>query len=76
MPTEEQDYSVTQLQAMYIEAHPDASRSRARREAQKMQRQLTANPGRILGIFADPTPSAAFRNLSNDRAAARRLGLA
>lgn len=76
MPTDEQDYSITRLQELYLEANPGASRSKARREAQKKQRELTANPGRVLGIFADPTPADAIRNLTNDRAAARRLGLA
>ena len=31
---------------------------------------------RILGYVSDPTPTQAVRNLANDRAAARRLGLA
>lgn len=47
--------------------------------AQMHRRQVPlddAHMSRILGIYQDPTPRAAFRDISdNDRAAALRLGL-
>lgn len=72
------DYTLAELENLYREAHPDAARTDVRREAKAMRRRLNGNPARVLGIswLPDPTPSAAFRNLTNDRAAARRLGLA
>lgn len=51
-----------------------AAKHFARRQAEvvDLDRDL-----RILGITSDPTPRAAFREISaNDQAAARRLGLA
>lgn len=72
------DYSLAQLEHMYRDVHPDAPRTEVRREAKAMRRKLNGNPARVLGIhwLPDPTPRDAIRNLTNDRAAARRLGLA
>lgn len=75
----EYEYSITELKHLYMEVNPDASESKARREAQKEHKRRNPNPFHILGLrdMRDPTPRDAIRNITaNDQAAARRLGIA
>ena len=79
MPTATHEYTMTELQNLYLEVHPEASRSKARREAEKEARRHKPSPYHLLGLhdLHDPTPADAIRNITrNDLAAARRLGLA
>lgn len=74
------EYTETQLAKMYLEVHPGASASKARREARKeyKRRRSEAAPHLILDIhdLRDPTCGEAEFNLRQERnraAAARRV---
>lgn len=75
------NYSFLDLKRMYMAANPGCSESKARRAAQREFKRITPDESHVLGIahLFDETPRDAFRAIAadtNDRNAARRLGLA